>query len=136
MKIEVGYPPNIEYIKQALPINETVVFAYGDTIYNPHDLEILPDIEAHEEVHQKQQGIDPQGWWLRYLTDPQFRLDQEIEAFGVQFAYVRARIKDKNLLYRYLFGIAINLSSSIYGNLISHAQAESKIRNHAKTLLP
>lgn len=133
MKVENLYPPNIDLIRLSdLKPNETILFCYGDTIYNPNNIKILPDVEYHEAVHIKQQGENKDLWWSRYLTEKQFRLEQEIEAYGEQYKFNKKFIKNNKLLKWRLEKMAQALSSETYGNLLNYFQAESKIRNYAK----
>ena len=135
MKISTEYPPNINDIKKVFPNLEKhkPLFAYGDTIYNPFKAEIRPDLEHHESTHSKQQGDYPEVWWYKYLTNQQFRLEQEIEAYGEQYLFaIKAGVKGKmkDWLKEKL---AQSLSGELYGNLLTYGEAESKLRNYVKT---
>lgn len=148
MNIINTYPPNIDAIRVVLNPHADTTFAYGDTIYNPAHLDLAPDLIHHEEVHQKQQGNDPAGWWLRYLSDTAFRLSQELEAYGEQYAFAKKHIENmandaeskgkrlaagKNNLLRYaLESMARALSGEDYGRLLSYGEAESKIKHYAR----
>lgn len=136
MKISQDKPPNYEDIKKVLDIHglegEEPIFCYGDTIYNAQE-DLRPDLIVHEEVHSRQQGLHPQVWWYQYLKDPVFRLEQELEAYAVQYKFIKKYL-DNKLVKWGLEQMARNLSSPIYGNIIEHAVAESKIRNYAKRL--
>src|SRR4051794_40352326 len=93
MQIKNNFPPNIELIRAVLPVPPDATFCYGDTIYNPSGKELPQDIQLHESIHSKQQGDDPETWWNRYLIDIDFRRDQEIEAYGEQFAFAKHHIE-------------------------------------------
>jgi len=126
MKIVHAFPPNIEAIREKCTPNEHTVFTYGNTLYNPGRWKIGRELMVHEEVHVKQQGNDPEGWWKKYLADPQFRLSQEIPAYRAQWkATLRGNEKDKLGMLRIF---ARDLSSEIYGNVISFEEAMTKIR--------
>lgn len=129
MKIVIAYPPNYEEIKKAFNPPKTVVFTYGDTIYNPNNGLIGTDLMIHEGTHEIQQSLDPKKWWDRYLIDPQFRVDQEIEAYHNQYKYLKDMIKDRNQLFRHLHRLASDFSSPIYGGCISYQQAVERIKN-------
>ena len=133
MKITTDFPPNYANIVIAIPEvqNGKPIFCYGDTIYNPHKIEITKDLEAHEEVHRRQQGNNPDLWWEKYLQDPEFRLRQELEAYGIQYASVREFVHGR-LREWVLDNIATALSGALYGNLLTFAEARSKVRNYAK----
>lgn len=134
MKISIDYPPLYQAIKEVLPNHGKSIFCHGDTIYNPYNLEITEDLKVHEAVHQKQQGDNPNLWWSNYLSDKDFRLQQEIEAYGTQYAWVK-KLDMKWVIKDWMKEkMAQALSGESYGNLISYAEAESKIRNYAKSI--
>lgn len=110
---------------------DTAIFAYGDTIYNPSGADIPDDIIKHEEVHEKQQGEDPLDWWKKYLRDEDFRLDQELEAYGVQYRYIHNTIKDREVRRKYLFSFAHILSSEMYGGIVDFDRARQLIHDKA-----
>jgi len=136
MKIIKEYPPNMGDIRRTFIAvdNHKPIFAYGNIIYNPHDVKITPDLEAHEQVHCDQQGDYPDVWWFRYLSDRDFRFEQELEAYGTQYAFVKKHINNSKLLDWGLDKMAEALSGELYGNLIGYGEARSKIRNFAKNL--
>ena len=126
------YPPNYEEIKKVFDIeNENVIFTYGENIYNPKKLEIHNHLLIHEYVHSKQQketGI--KDWWEKYLADKIFRLEQETKAYQAQYRYAKEFLNDEGRKI-FLDSIASDLSSKIYGNMISHSKAETLIRKKA-----
>lgn len=130
MKIVEDFPPNYEIIVLALGAQPKALFCYGNIIYNPSKRTITPDLEAHEMIHQEQQGSDIGGWYARYLTDREFRLSQELEAYGRQYLFAKEHVQDKKLLEWAKESMAFALSGESYGNLIGYGEAESKIRNY------
>lgn len=126
--IKIANPPNIEEIKKFIPIDATTVFAYGDTIYNPSGGPIDKPLLEHEKVHIKQQE-NPKEWWFRYLRDLNFRLSQEVEAFQRQYRVAKTITKDRNQLFTYSNLLARNLSSKLYGELITYTEALNAIRS-------
>lgn len=92
----------------------------------------------------------PEEWWHHYLIDPEFRLDQELEAYGHQYAFAQEHIRAQeaqanregktlaagmtNLLEHALDSMATALSGPEYGSVIGYAQARSRIRNFAKNV--
>lgn len=138
MKISNHPPPNYELILTTFPIavlkKSKPIFAYGNIIYNPFNVNITKDVEIHEEVHEKQQGGNPDSWWAKYLMDKEFRLSQEIEAYGTQLAFIQKLIDSPSLANWKKEKMAEALSGELYGNLLSYGEAESKIRNYAKHL--
>lgn len=100
------------------------VFTYGDTIYNPKGGRITPDLMAHEQVHERQQAaIGVEVWWGRFLADPSFRLEQELEAYRTQFHSVPGRKNRRELLPH----IVRSLAGPLYGNIISKAKAKELV---------
>lgn len=127
MKIVKDFPPNIEAIRKVLTPDPRAIFAYGDTIYNPDGGQLSQELHAHEEVHQRQQGDNPDAWWDRYLTDVEFRLAQELEAHRQEYKTYCARVKDRNQRARFLNLVAGRLASPMYGNVITPREASRKI---------
>ena len=130
MDIVVDYPPNYDSILAKFPSIKglPVVFAYGDKLYSPTGAMISADLKVHEVTHMQQQGSDPEGWWKRYLAEPEFRLNQEIEAYRNQFRFYCRAFKDGNQQMKTLIRLATDLSSPMYGSLISHQDAMTLIR--------
>ncbi len=117
------YPPNWEQIKAVFNLEgKNPVFTYGDKLYNPTGLTIPDHLLIHEQVHERQQII-PEAWWKRYLEDGEFRLSQELEAYRAQYQYIKKNVKDRNVEARFLFAIASDLSSGMYGEIISQSEA-------------
>jgi hypothetical protein len=107
------------------------VFTYGDTIYNPHNLEIDAGLEAHETAHTIQQGENPEAWWVDYLKNPEFRFKQELQAYRVQYRFMKNYIKDREKRARFLRAIAGDLSGRMYGNVCSLNEAMQLIKDEA-----
>lgn len=124
-KIVVGKPPNYERIVAAFgPLPETVIFAWGDTIFVQDKIfadSFPPELVAHEGVHSRQQAASggPEAWWERYLTDARFRLDQEIEAYRAQIAFQPNRAARRNCLRE----VAGDLAGPMYGRIVNKQQA-------------
>lgn len=128
------YPPNFEIIKAVLPhASDRFVYCYGDKVYVPDGHEVTPDILFHESIHARQQGNDPDVWWKRYLTDRGFRLNQEVEAYGEQYAWLCAHVKGSNAFKKWaLSSMADALSGVNYEGLMSYGAAESAIKRYAR----
>lgn len=133
MLIKNEYPPNYGEIQIKIGVDESdlPMFTYGDTIYNPGNKDISANLIVHEEVHKKQQGDDPAAWWRRYLSDVQFRLDEELMAYAIQYAFIKRNFKTKGQKY-FLDKMSEYLSGPMYGDIISYSEAETKIRKLAK----
>ena len=136
MRIIVDWPPNIDALREAFPIEDRtdVVFSYGDRVYSPGSPHISPSIQAHERMHCARQMICAGGveaWWLAYIADPSFRLAEEIPAHRAEYQWWAARTgADKPVdgfrsarLY-HLTHIARRLSSPMYGSMINLAAAK------------
>lgn len=124
MNIIHGWPPNITAIRAAFPLQHDVIFAWApDTVYAPGGGPISPALMAHERTHCRQQGTDPEGWWARYIADPEFRLAQEVEAHRAEWRAFRNAGKSPKHRRRYLGEIATRLAAPLYGGLVTQADA-------------
>lgn len=135
MDIKNDFPPNYEEILKHFDVSsEDVVFTYGNVIYNPKHLTLSDHLVIHERVHAKQQKeMGVEAWWEKYFYSPEFRLQQEIEAYGAQYRFVKDQ-EDYTAATKkaFLTELAFDLSGSIYGNIINYQKAESAIRIAAK----
>lgn len=127
------YPPNYKEIVQRIPgvaKNKNIIFTYGSTIYNPAGNHLDEALIAHEDTHTIRQ-VDPELWWAKYLNDVQFRLDEELAAYRIQYQYAvehYSRADRRRLLQH----IASDLSGPMYGNLITKFEATMLITNKDK----
>jgi hypothetical protein len=129
MEIVTGYPPNIELIRTVFPVNGDTVFAWGDVIFSPQGEGLTPDLVYHEHVHRRQQQLfgGPELWWNEYLSNIDFRLTQELEAYFHQWQWVRRHLNDK-IAKTFLIQYAKQLASPLYQFNIEPHQAETMIR--------
>lgn len=126
--IKHEYPPNLAQIETAFgPVGPTVIFTYAPHIYVPNGDRLSKPLIAHEEVHLRQQCDDPEMWWERYLADPEFRFQEELEAHRAEWATARRIIRDRNRSARILTAIARRLASPLYGSLVSFREAKAAI---------
>lgn len=92
------------------------IFAYGDTIHAKYPHTVTPDVEAHEEVHFRQQeAIGKDIWWDKYINDDYFRTTQEVEAYKVQIKYALDHY-DRNYrkaLMKHIYGALAGLSGGV-----------------------
>lgn len=104
-------------------ITPYTVFALDKYIYTNFP---LPDhLLEHEEVHLKrQQKVGVDVWVEKYLTDEQFRLNEEVIAYRKQLDY----IKDRELRNKVMILCAKDLSSSLYGNICTIDEAYKLLR--------
>lgn len=128
MEIVIGYPPLYAEIAAKFDLsNRKVIFAWGDTIFNPSGMEIGPELLAHEAIHGYRQlitealcaegkGPTPvEQWWGRYLRDESFRYEEELIAHRAEYRVLIAGEKDRNKQARLLSRTATRLGSSLYG---------------------
>lgn len=111
-----------------------VIFAWGDAIYSPSVGTISTELKAHEAVHLERQGGHPRPWWERYISDPVFRLEEEIPAHQAQYREFCARNthgRARNMRRVYLHQVAKSLSSPLYGGLIGYDAARKLIKEAA-----
>lgn len=127
MNIVKGLPPNIKKIREKFSPGPGTVFTYGDTIYSENG-ECPSWVVCHEEVHEIQQGEDPEGWWKKWIRNPGFRLDQELEAYRWQYKWVCDRQRDRNKRAKFLASIAGDLAGPLYGNIITLENAKKAIK--------
>lgn len=120
--------PNITMDPQA-------VFTYADTCYSPSGVtDLSADLIRHEETHSEQQYHDTthaRVWWQRWIMDPEWRVEQEAEAYAEQYKFLCGRHKDRNVRAQYLHGLATQLAGPMYGNAIKHRDAMKKIKSYA-----
>lgn len=130
MNIVNDYPPNHDLICDAIEGvrgNESIVFTYGDTVYHPSGGELAEHVKQHERVHiQQQTKMDKDEWWAEYLKNPQFRLEQELAAYRVQFKYIQRGRNWRNT-ESLLSAISKDLSGDMYGNILSYQEARAAI---------
>lgn len=132
MNVIHGKPPNWEDIVKRFPdVNpDKVVITYGEKIYMVGGGSMYPDLRAHESVHiiqQREVGADL--WWDVYMSDTSFRLEQELEAYRVQYLFKKQEQKDRNKVAQFLTFIAHELASPMYDRMVTFPEAVKLIRN-------
>lgn len=132
MEIVKAPPPNFAAIRKIFPgaAGFGILFAYGDTIFNPSGVPVPAHLAAHEHVHQKQQrGYGVEKWWEHYLISPQFRLEQEIPAHQVEYEQWCIDNPTSRPTRRVgLKGMAQRLSGPLYNNMVSFPKAKALIK--------
>lgn len=124
LKIKTEQPPNIDLLREHFPIVRGVLFVYGDTIFNPDRITIPPAILMHEQVHvQQQTEVDPDKWWAAYIMSEEFRLEQEFEAFEMEYLYRLGEARNRHDRRAVLVQTAARLASPLYGKLIRRKNA-------------
>jgi hypothetical protein len=103
---------------------------WGDVIvaYYP-EIHCAIDIEEqkvhHEAVHliqQKDMGVE--NWWAKYINDKAFRLEQEVQAYKAEIQWIKDNVATRNERRGRLNKIYDDLSSYIYGNLVTWEEAK------------
>lgn len=129
MNVVRARPPLFELIDAKFKIaGKPAIFCYGRTIYNPEGVKITPMLHAHEAVHAGQQGKDPEGWWLRYIDDPQFRLAEEIPAHRAEYFRFCLGFPDREQRKKYLSALIERLSSPLYESVVSAEVARQLVK--------
>jgi hypothetical protein len=138
MKIVIAQPPNLAEIDRVFPNRgQGVVYAFGDTIYNPGNVKIPRSIIAHEAAHGlRQQELGKNGvehWWRSYLDDPEFRYREEVIGHAAEYLAQVNGHYDRNANARLLMTTAVRLLASFYGygKRFTHKQAVNDLRQEA-----
>lgn len=115
--------PLMEEYKAKFPITDGTIFALSLDIYTNHPL--TPDLFVHEVCHLKQQERDGlKEWVYDFLEYPDKRLAYELEAYREQLK----SIKDRNHRHKIRMESARNLSSPLYGSIISFKDAFDQMK--------
>jgi hypothetical protein len=131
MKIIRAYPPNFAQIARAFPAvkgRTGILYAYGQTIYNPSGIVVSPWLLAHEKVHSYRQCSpgDPETWWDLYINNPAFRYDEELMAHRREYREY-AKYHTPADTEKYLVFISQRLASRLYGSMTSEQEARDAI---------
>jgi|SRR5579859_2117505 len=130
MKIITGYPPLIDKIDAAFSCkDQPVIYAWGDTIYQPFDWMIPDFLVAHEEMHGQRQGDDIEGWWNRYIEDIEFRYQEELHSHAKEFQVRSRGVKDRNKISQLLMWSAARLNAPLYGKMTNLNKAMKDIKS-------
>lgn len=132
MEVLVKWPPNIGQIRKRFNLNgKHPIFTFGNQIYNPYGNPLPQHLIVHESVHSVQQEMFGEigDWWERYLVDKEFRLSQELQAYQKQFKEI-VETSGRQVKREWLKRLAKDLSSSLYGNLVSFEEAKQLIENY------
>jgi len=123
-KLSKEKPPIYDKCVEKFGVNweDGVIFTYGDTIHCKYD---LPEVKiVHEATHIKQQAqTTPDEWWDRYFKDELFRVVQEVEAYRAETEWAYRNIKDRNKRIRLIMQNARDLSSPMYGSVMTLEEA-------------
>ena len=127
-KVEHKLPPNWDKINASgmYPDPEIAVVTYGDTIYVPSGNKLPDHLMEHEKMHsvtQLEYPGGPDAWWQRYYADIYFRIQEEANAYGAQYAFSCRQVKDRNQQTKFLVQLAHELASPLYGSVIDTMSA-------------
>jgi len=117
LKIEIAKPPLFDRIAVVFPQASSpgVIFAWGDTIYNPSGVDIPRFLHAHEEVHGSRQRLNGvEKWWEAYLSDPEFRYVEELKAHVAEYRAQVPLVHDRNQRAKLLQATALRLTAPLY----------------------
>lgn len=132
MAVIHSYPPNINEINLVLPTSDKNVFSYYPDVYVPSGKELDPDLMLHENIHLEQQkAIGVENWWRKYLTDPQFRLEQELASFSAQLTYGK-KVYPTKVSDQMKHDFASLLSGSQYQTGLTYQEAEAALRRKTR----
>jgi len=114
--------PYITEYRQNFPITDDTIFVFKDKIFS--NLKEIPyDVVIHERTHLDQQfKIGAKKWIELYITDKEFRLKQELEAYREQLKEVR-KTGDREEYAHILVECCRNISSPLYGKMITFQEA-------------
>lgn len=133
MKIHPHLPFWFPIVKKKFPTIplDKVGVSWGDDVYS-RDPQAFdhPQKRAHEAVHAKQQHhskLYGLVWWWKYMRDPEFRFNEELQAYRVEWQWIQKNNRDKHMNWRYLRGMAESLSSEHYGKLCTLTEAKEYI---------
>lgn len=131
-------PPNIDELKQHFPIRPGVIITYGNTVYLPGagKLHLSEALREHEQVHidQQRKAGGPAMWWRRYIDDPEFRYQQELEAHIVEYRWYIENEPERRRRRFHLRSIACRLSGPLYGLGRRREQVRTAIVKGAREL--
>lgn len=130
--IKTGLPPIFDEIKKRFPeVDPTkTIFSFGDTIWKGFEKPLPDHLVAHELTHCERQGFNESGakeWWKKYMTDDQFRLEEELIAYQAQYKNFCIKEKDRNRRARFASILASDLSGPVYGKIIEVNKAFKEI---------
>jgi|3_EtaG_2_1085321.scaffolds.fasta_scaffold00178_31 hypothetical protein len=148
MNIIREYPPNINEIRKSFPVKgKSVIFAWGEDIYNPNGVQIPKHLIAHEAVHMARQrafvinlhgaiweGITDASrekgvwdWWNCYINDIKFRFDEELPAHQAEYLWFLQNGAHRPERRRAISEISRRLAGPLYGRLISKSAAKEML---------
>jgi hypothetical protein len=100
-------------------VGRPILWSWEDSIYNPMDVDIPPELRAHEMVHGERQSVQgAKVWWAQYLADKNFRFEEERLAHRAEWREYLRRHAGRNNQF-VLDMITTRLASALYGHMVS-----------------
>lgn len=125
MKVSDERPMIMDEVERRFPAaswEKGTIVAFFPFVYCKFKL--APSKVVHEGCHLRaQEKMGVEDWWARYFDYPEFRLEEEICAYAEEASFVRSVVRDRNLAFRMIRDMALELSGPLYGNLISYGAA-------------
>lgn len=116
-------------LRRAFPCDfEKNVFTWGTRIYTKYALS--EPLFSHEKTHCKQQQFSyfwGMVWWVWYVLDERFRLEQELEAYREQYRKFCEQYADREQRTRYARELSEALSGPLYKHIMTFETAFAKI---------
>lgn len=133
VKISKKKPPQwiLDAVKEKFDVDweRGIIFTYAGVISNCYG-EMTEDLLAHENNHIKQQeAMGSDSWWEYYLESTEFRYQQELECYRLQYIWAKNNIKNREELFNMLVFYSKLLSSEMYGNLKTFSEVMKDIKN-------
>ena len=136
IEIKEARPPQWIWddLHRLFEIDDTMtIYTYGTSIYDPRGThkKISNSVIIHEMKHMEQQEQigGPDLWWKKYIEDPEFRKQQEIEAYRAQYAHFCTTDRDRNNRARYLNILAGFAASPMYKINLTQSEALQLIKS-------
>lgn len=135
---QVEFKPQKEFpyynqYKQKFQITEHTIFVYKNKIYSnktEEDWKEYYDVLHHELEHIRSQNeIGPENWIQQFLNNKEFRVNEEKRAYLYQLKKVK-ELGDKTDLMNIFTEVCQNISSDLYGKMISYREAEKYFKEN------
>lgn len=131
LDVIIGLPPMFDRIDAVFKVaGKEVIFAWNDRIYNPMNVVVTKELQAHEQIHCARHGgseASTAEWWEQYLGSTRFRLEEELPAHVAEYRAFCRRHGGQKARVDALEIIARKLAHPLYGSLISEADARDAI---------
>lgn len=110
-----------------------IIYAWGDTIYNPLGVLVGRELVAHEALHGARQcltGIEE--WWRRYIASDDFRLEEEVLAHRAEYeALLAEHGADRSTRRRMMHHVVVRLTHPVYQYKLAAGEARRRLKEFA-----